>query len=183
MSTATARPLGRAIPRPQPRHTPLRVVPAAISSSGKGVFASLCIVLLGIGLIVLLLLHAQLAAGSYTLHDLEATSGTLADQQHELTRAIDAERNPAALAAKAQAMGMVPANSMAFIRLSDGTILGAADPATDKPLVIVTTPKAPPPAPVVSADPAAAADPAGTSPADPAATAPAATPAATAGAR
>jgi hypothetical protein len=56
---------------------------------------------------------------------------------------------------------------MAFIRLSDGSIIGAAQPAKDEQrLNVVTAPMAPPPAPP---------DPAATTPA-PAATAPATAP-------
>jgi hypothetical protein len=60
---------------------------------------------------------------------------------------------------------------MAFIRLSDGSIIGAAQPAKDEQrLNVVTAPMAPPPAP-----PAPPPDPAAATPA-PAATAPATAP-------
>ena len=168
MSTiATARATGRSAARPLPRRTALRVVPAAVERSGRGVFAGACMALLALGLLVLLVLHAQLAQGAYTLHDLEVSSGALTDTQHELTQSLDAQRNPATLASRAAQLGMVPAASMAFIRLSDGAILGEAQPAKgDKPLVVITTPKpavAPPatvptvPATPASADPAAGA--------------------------
>lgn len=133
--------LPRALGRPGAAGARLRVVPAAIERSGTGKFASMCIVLLAIGLLTLLLLNAQLAQGSYTLHDLRVMSGTLSDQEHELTRALDAERNPGALARRALAMGMVPATSMAFIRLDDGTILGVAEPAVAKPLAVIAGPR------------------------------------------
>ena len=86
-------------------------------------------------------------------------------------QAVDDLRSPRNLAAKAQQLGMVPAKSMAFVRLSDGSIIGVAQPAKDEQrLNVVTTPVAPPPAPAAPATPAP----------DPAATAatPAATPAA-----
>ncbi len=138
----------------------LRVVPAAIERTGTGKFATICMVVLAVGLLTLLMLNTQLAQGAFTLHDLQVSSGTLTDQEHELTRALDAERNPAALAKRAIELGMVPATSMAFIRLEDGVILGTAEPAADKPLVIVTSPRAhanpPPPAVVVSPAPVTA---------------------------
>ena len=121
--------------------------------------------LLTLGLLTLLMLNAQLAQGSFTLHDLQTTSGTLSDQEHELTRALDAERNPGALARRALGMGMVPATSMAFIRLDDGTILGVAEPAVAKTLNVVSIPKPPStpsvaaPTPVVPSAPAATATP------------------------
>jgi hypothetical protein len=127
-------------------------VPAAIEQTGTGKFAAICMVLLTVGLLTLLFLNTQLAQGSFTLHDLQVASGTLTDQEHELTRALDAERNPGALAKRALDMGMVPATSMAFIRLEDGAILGVAEPAAPKTLTVVSTPKAhaSEPAPVIS---------------------------------
>ncbi len=151
----------------------LRVVPAAIERSGNGPFALVCMALLSLGLLALLMLNTQLAQGTFAVHDLQSRSGTLTDQEHELTRALDAERNPGALAAKAVGLGMVPATSMAFIRLSDGSIIGVAEPAqADKAITIITTPKAPPPAPAPVAPPAPA--PAAAVPATPAAAVPAA---------
>jgi hypothetical protein len=118
------------------------VVPAAIENSGNAIFASICMALLGGGLLALLLLNTALAQGAYTEHDLAVRSDTLADQAHELTNDIDGQRNPGALAVRAQQMGMVPATSMAFIRLSDGSIVGVAEPAkAGAGLPIVTVPK------------------------------------------
>jgi hypothetical protein len=144
---------------------PLRVVPAAIRRTGGGVFAVLCIVVLAAGLVALLMMNTALASGIYQLKDLQGQSGTLTDQQEQLTQAVDDLRSPRNLAAKAQQLGMVPAKSMAFIRLSDGSVIGAAQPAKDdQRLNVVTSPVAPPPPP-----PAPAPDPAATTPA-PAAT-------------
>ncbi|MBK8469778.1 MAG: hypothetical protein IPL45_08330 [Actinomycetales bacterium] len=150
----------------------LRVVPAVIGRTGTATFAVICVAVLTIALLTLLMLNAQLAQGAFALHDLQVRSGTLEDERHELTRALDAERNPSALARAALGMGMVPAKSMAFVRLSDGAILGVAEPAKgDRPLQVVTSPRIPPPAPVVvSVDPAAPAAPGATAPATPAPT-------------
>ena len=149
------------------RGAPLRVVPAAIRRTGGGVFAVLCITLLAGGLVALLMMNTALASGIYQLKDLQAQVGTLTDQQEQLTQVVDDLRSPQGLADKAQQMGMVPAKSMAFVRLSDGAVLRVAEPATaDQRLTVVTSPVVPPPAP-----PAPAATPAAPAP-DPAATAP-----------
>lgn len=162
--TAHARPA----PRPLPRRgslAPLRVVPAAIQHSGNGVFAGICMALLGLGLVALLMLNTALAQGSFQLKRLQAQSGQLTDTQEQLTQTIDDLRSPRTLAARAQEMGMVPAKSMAFIRLSDGAILGVAQPArAEQRLNVVTTPSDPPPAPL-PAPPAPATRPAPASPA------------------
>jgi hypothetical protein len=68
-------------------------------------------------------------------------------------------------------MGMVPAKSMAFVRLSDGAVIGEAQPAAAEQRLNVVTTAVPPPAP-----PPAPANPAATAPPTPAATAPATAP-------
>lgn len=146
--TATVRVAARA---PQRRGTPqpLRVVPAAMGQPGNGLFAALCLLLLCGGLVALLMLNTAMAEGSFTLHRLEATSGELADTQDALTQAIDAQRSPANLATRAGKLGMVPADSAAFLRLSDGKVLGVASAAKkERGFTVVTAPQVP----VVKAD-------------------------------
>jgi hypothetical protein len=138
---------GRGAPR-RGQLPPLRVVPAAIRDTGSGAFALLCVVLLAAGLVALLMMNTALASGIYQLKNLQSQSGTLTDQQEQLTQAVDDLRSPRNLAGRAQQLGMVPAKSMAFVRLSDGTILGVAQPAQESQrLNLVTVPVAPPPAP------------------------------------
>ena len=157
---------------------PLRVVPAAIRRTGNGVFAVLCMALLAMGLVSLLMMNTALASGIYQLKDLRATSGTLTDQQEQLTQVVDDLRSPRNLADRAQQMGMVPAKSMAFVRLSDGTVIGEAQPAAaEQRLNVVTTAVPPPPAPAPAAPAPAATAPAATAPATPEATAPVTAPA------
>jgi hypothetical protein len=100
--------------------------------------------LLCAGLFGLLMLNTAMAEGSFTLHNLQATAGELTDTQDALTQAIDAQRSPANLAARATRLGMVPADSAAFLRLSDGKVLGVAKPAKkDSGFTVVTAPQAP----------------------------------------
>ena len=139
--TATARVASRAPARRVAPPQPLRVVPAAVGHPGNGVFAALCMTLLCAGLFGLLMLNTAMAEGSFTLHNLQSTSGELADTQDALTQAIDAQRSPAHLATRATRLGMVPADSAAFLRLSDGKVLGVAKPAKkDSGFTVVTAP-------------------------------------------
>jgi len=141
--TATARVASRAPARRATPPQPLRVVPAAVGHPGNGVFAAFCMALLCAGLVGLLMLNTAMAEGSFTLHNLQSTSGELADTQDALTQAIDAQRSPANLAARATRLGMVPADSAAFLRLSDGKVLGVAKPAKKGPgFTVVTAPAA-----------------------------------------
>jgi hypothetical protein len=109
------------------------------------VFAAFCMLLLIGGLMALLMLNTSMAEGSFTLHKLQATSGQLTDTEEALTAAIDAQKAPANLASRAAKLGMVPADSAAFLRLSDGAVLGVAKPAKKRPgFTVVTAPQVKP---------------------------------------
>ena len=141
MSQATTQARTPRHPGRSARRAPLRAVPKAIERSGNGVFAVLCMAVLAVGLVALLLLNTALAQGAFTVQNLTISSGTLTDEAHGLRQSVEAQSNSAALAQRAVAMGMVPAKSMAFVRLSDGKIIGVAEPAKPDPLVVVTTPR------------------------------------------
>lgn len=113
-------------------------------------FVALVLCLLGGGLLGLLLLNTVIAEDSFRVQALQQRGAALQLRQQELQRDLDAFEAPGALAARARAMGMVPAGSPAFIRLSDGTVLGVPKPATSpQPVRILTrTPAAAPAAPV-----------------------------------
>lgn len=141
--TATARVASRAPQRRSTAPQPLRVVPGKAGHPGSAMFAALCMLLLVGGLMGLLMLNTTMAEGSFTLHKLQATSGQLTDTEEALTAAIDAQKAPANLAARASKLGMVPADSAAFLRLSDGAVLGVAKPAKKQAgFTVVTAPQA-----------------------------------------
>ena len=79
----------------------------------------------------LLLINISMSRASYALHDLQATSGELADTQDALTQQLSGLESPPHLAKRAVAMGMVPAPNAAFLRLSDGKVVGVAKKATE----------------------------------------------------
>ncbi len=144
-------------PTPPP---PLQVVPLLRPRVARGPFVSMVVAVLAAGLLALLGLNTVLAQGSFRQHALQVQAKQLADREQDLQHQVDALQAPAALAAAAQAQGMVPAGPPAFLRLPDGAVLGQATPAT--------APPAPP-------------SPAATAPASPAAVAPAPSAAAKAG--
>jgi hypothetical protein len=140
--TATARPL-RA-PRRGPAPTPLRVIPARITHTGNGAFATICIALLIAGLIALLLLNTALAQGSLALGDLQRESARLSDTSGNLQEEIDRASATGALARSASEIGMVRMNTRGYIDLSKGTVSGEPEPATkNNAFPIVTSPTPP----------------------------------------
>ncbi|MEO8555270.1 MAG: hypothetical protein ABI474_01260 [Actinomycetota bacterium] len=153
--TSAARVGARPLNRPTTTRPRLRVVTGAPPKHGGATFSIICATLLAAGLIGLLLLNTALAQGSFTLHDLRATSAQLTDSEDSLTQSLEILKSPANLAAKARGMGMVPAQSVAFLRLSDGRVLGVAKPAKAPPGLTVAqsqaSASAPAPAPAAHA--------------------------------
>jgi hypothetical protein len=153
--TSTARDGARPLIRPTKTTPRLRVVTGAPPKRGGPAFGIVCATLLAAGLLGLLLLNTVLAQGSFTLHDLRATSDQLSDAQDALNQSLAASKSPVNIASKAVSMGMVPAQSPAFLRLSDGRVIGVAKPAKPGPgfTVVRTTRSAPLPAAATAARP------------------------------
>ena len=61
----------------------------------------------------------------------------LTDTEQSLQHSISTQSAPGALALRARALGMVPNENAAFLRLSDGRILGVAKPAVADPTFTV----------------------------------------------
>ncbi len=161
---APARPLPRTGPR-RSATTPhqLKVV-APPQGQGNGLFLALCVALLLGGFVAVLVLNTAMAKGSYTMRDLQRRSDALTDHQDALRHAIDGLSGPGPLARRARDLGMVPAATPAFLRLTDGKVLGVAQKAKkDSTFSVVTETKAPTRSTPVATPPApTAAQPAGT---------------------
>ena len=126
----------------------LRLVPPVRRPAPKAPFVVLLGALLTTGLAGLLYLHTALAEDSFRLHDLATRSAVLADQEQALEQEVAEAASPSRLAERAEAMGMVRSENPAFIRLSDGAVLGKPKPGVAPP---------PPPAPSASASPSTSA--------------------------
>lgn len=148
--TAPAR---RTAPRPA-----LKVVTPVPSRAPRTPFVLLSMLIVGAGLAGLLVLNTAVAQDAFTLHDLGRRQAALVEQEQRLRREVAALEAPAALAARATKLGMVPAGDPVFVR-PDGKVLGSAAPVTPAPpppapTQAATKPTAPA-APVASAKPSA----------------------------
>ena len=141
-ASKATRPAGQ--PRPKPARTRLALVPPVAADAPRAPFVVLVASLLVAGLGGLLFLHTALAEDSFRLHDLQVHAALLGDEQQALEQSLAMQAAPRRLSDRAQALGMVRSENPAFIRLSDGRILG-------KPKAGVAPP--PPPTPTVSASP------------------------------
>ena len=130
--------------RPTAVRPRLTVVPPLRAPAPKTPFVLLVGALLTAGLGGLLFLHTAIAEDSFRLHDLTTHSAVLTDREQALEQEIAALAAPQRLAARAKTLGMVRSENPAFIRTSDGRILGkpkagVAPPPKPKP---TTTAKA-----------------------------------------
>ncbi|MEP6697121.1 MAG: hypothetical protein ABJA34_09610 [Pseudonocardiales bacterium] len=147
--------------RPLAAAPSLRLVPQRSLHPPRAPFVTLVVGVLAAGLLGLLLLNTVMAEDSFHLHALQQQGSALDLRQQQLQRQIDALETPNALAARAQAQGMVPAGGPAFIRLSDGKILGVPQPAK-APVAVRTAPAVPAGSQHPAAPPVAAPKPAAT---------------------
>lgn len=86
--------------------------------------------ILTLGLLALLLLNLSISQGAYTLHDLRERSASLRDTSVALQQDITDRSSSRQLAAKAQELGMGPADSPAFLDPATGKVSGVAGAAT-----------------------------------------------------
>ena len=122
-------------PVPGPRPTPSR-------RARTGVFAVFMLVILAVGLVGMLLVNTALAQGAFVLSDLQRQQVELTESEQRLREQVALASAPGQLEMAARALGMVPQDVPAFLRLSDGAVLGNAIP---QPAPIVEEPA---PAPV-----------------------------------
>ena len=132
-------PLARPHPaRPTSVRPRLTVVAPLRAPAPRAPFVLLVGALLTAGLGGLLFLHTTIAEDSFRLHDLTTRSAVLTDRQQALEQEIAALAAPQRLASRARGLGMVRSENPAFIRTSDGRILGkpkagVAPPPKPKP--------------------------------------------------
>ena len=82
-----------------------------------------------IGLLLLLLVNNMSAQASFEKLQLQNQVSKLTAQQQQLQRKVDYQESPGQLLIAARRMGMVPAATPAFLRLSDHKILGVPQAA------------------------------------------------------
>jgi len=135
MSQSTAvRPVARAVPRPatrpgaRPTAPRLRVVSAPVHARSRAGLVAASLAVLAVGLMGLLLLNVSLDKGAFVNRTQQARIEQLTERRQALQEELAAREAPQSLAAKAQALGMVEAPNVAFVRASDGRILGVPSP-------------------------------------------------------
>jgi hypothetical protein len=85
-----------------------------------------------------LLITIALSSGAYTISGLQSTQQDLGRTSSALNEKLDTLASGQNLQANAVALGMVSSSQAAFLRLSDGAILGTALPAGGAPALTTT---------------------------------------------
>lgn len=108
----------------------LTVVPRSRRHAPRVPFVTLVTLLLVGGVAGLLTFNTSMQSKAIETTAMEARAAQLDAQEQSLQMQLAALRDPQRVAVEAQALGMVPPTSPAFIRLSDGKVLGDPQPAT-----------------------------------------------------
>jgi hypothetical protein len=108
----------------------LRVAPPAPVSAPRAPFVALVLVLVVVGVLGILVLNTKINENAFKLQDLHDRQNTLNLQEQKLQQELAQQESPNSLAAAARQLGLVPADTPAFIRLPDGQTLGVPRPAT-----------------------------------------------------
>jgi hypothetical protein len=116
-------------------------VPPSPWRAPRAPFVVLSLAVVSTGLLALLGLNTVVAQNAFTLDRLERRSAALAADEQRLEREVAALEAPGNVAARAHALGLVPASDPAFLRLSDGKVLGVPRPATAPPKPAPVRPK------------------------------------------
>jgi hypothetical protein len=147
---------GRAAPaRTVPARTPrsiLSLVPSPIQAR-RAPFVALLLVLLAGGLVALLLLNTASAQDAFKLHALQSKEAALAQDMQVYSSMGDGLDNPAILAARATALGMVQGDIPVFLARGAALPVGAVRVGDEAyipgPPLVVPTPQASPSAAAV----------------------------------
>lgn len=108
----------------------LTVVPSRVQKAPRAPFVILVVLLLAGGVAGLLAFNTSMQQASFEATALETRAEALAAEQQSLSMELEHLRDPQRLATAARALGMVPPTNPAFVRLSDGRILGEPMAAT-----------------------------------------------------
>ena len=111
---------------PQPR---LRVVRGTVPTLGAPAFTVLVMAIFVGSLLSSLFINVALTQGAFEEAMLTREVRNIEAQQQSAQQTLAMLGSPGTLESRARAMGMVPAAAPVFIRLSDGKVIGASEPA------------------------------------------------------
>jgi hypothetical protein len=94
-------------------------------------FLVVAAVVLVVGVVGVLVVNTKINENAFQLDDLRTRQAALDLQEQQLAQDLAERESPGNLRAAARRLGLVPAESPAFISLPDGRVVGVPRPATD----------------------------------------------------
>ena len=113
----------------------LSLVPAGRTRAPRAPFAVLVFAILGAGVVGLLMFNTHMQQASFYATRLQDRADDLTARQQALDMELERLRAPQRLAAAGKELGMVAPGVPAFVRLSDGTVIGTPTAADAKDAV------------------------------------------------
>jgi hypothetical protein len=125
----------------------LTLVPARTPRAPRAPFAVLVFAILGAGVVGLLMFNTHMQQASFYATRLQTQADNLTARQQALDMELERLRAPQRLAEAGRGLGMVAPGVPAFVRLSDGTVVGTPTPASPDDAVRINPapPQLPPP--------------------------------------
>jgi hypothetical protein len=108
----------------------LRVAPPAPINAPRAPFIALVVAIVVAGVLGILLINTKTAENSFRIDSLQKQQAKLDSQQQDLENEIAANNSPGSLDAAARRLGLVKAESPAYIRLPDGKVFGVPTPGS-----------------------------------------------------
>lgn len=122
--------IGAEAPERHPRRFQV-VATRAQRAARPRVFYAMVTVAVIFGIIIAqLLLSVAVSSGAYEISGLRSHNKELGRTQQSMAQDLDRRASPQNLSANAEALGMVNNNTPAYLRLSDGAVLGSPEAAT-----------------------------------------------------
>jgi hypothetical protein len=118
----------------------LRVAPPAPISAPRAPFIAVVIALVVAGVFGILLINTKTNENAFELSKLQDEQATLNNQQQDLENQIAGYESTGNLDAAARRLGLVKADTPAYIRLPDGKIIGVPKPGQGQPAVTAQDP-------------------------------------------
>jgi hypothetical protein len=123
----------------------LSVVPARAAGAPRAPFVTLVLLLLAGGVVGLLMFNTNMQQSSFYATALQQQASALSDKKQGLDMELEQLRSPQQLATSAHDLGMVAPPQPAFVRISDGKVLGQplAASAADRMRIVPFPPAKP----------------------------------------
>lgn len=98
-------------------------------------FVAILIGIVVVGVVGVLVLTTMINANQFRLNDLQSKQAGLNQQEQQLQQDLAQRESPGSLVAAAHKLGLVPAGTLAYIQMPDGSLVGVPQPATRTPSV------------------------------------------------